>query len=456
MSRLQSLGGLGSITNVSFSWPSASQIFETLTLQAGFNTTTVIIGATLLGCAGGLIGTFALLRKRSLMADGLSHATLPGIAIAFIVAAKMGLEGRSLGLLLFGAAMTGVLGVLCIHWIVRWTRLREDAAIGIVLSTFFGVGVVLLSVIQSMSVGNQGGLGTFIYGQTAAMSRFDALLMGSIAVLSIVASWALHKEFAVVCFNSAYAQVTGWPVQLLDLVMMALIVLVTVAGLQAVGLILVVALLIVPAAAARFWTQRLSRLLVIACVIGGMSGYLGSAISALFPRQPTGSVIVLTSGVIFGISFFLAPARGVLFDGARRLRLNLHIASDHILEALYEEELDGAGFLDIDALVRSRGGGRAKVATLIWYLRKRGDVVRERHGLRLTAQGRRIGARISRNHRLWEQYLISYADIAASHVDWSVDQVEHVLSESLVRELDAALRSRGIRVPMAAGAEAGA
>ena len=446
-----------SITNVTDQWPGWAQVWETLTLRAGFNTNTVIVGTTLLGLAAGVIGVFMLLRKRSLMTDALSHATLPGIGMAFLGATALGLDGRSLPVLLLGAAVTGVLGVLCIQAILRLTRLREDAAIGIVLSVFFGAGVVVLSYIQANAAAGAAGLNKFIYGQTAAMSVSDAALMGGIAAAAIVVTLLFLKEFSLACFNDAFARVDGWPVTLLDLMMMALVVLVTVAGLQAVGLLLVVAMLIIPPVSARFWTERLWLLLVVAGIIGAMSGYLGSVVSALLPRKPAGSVIVLTSGAVFAVSLVLAPSRGVLASVGRRLRMRLRIAGDHLVEAAYEREARGSDgnvlpSAEIDRLARVRGWSVWFRPLAIGLLRWQGDLDARRRGLRLTASGRERGARVSRNHALWEQYLVTYADIAPSHVDWSVDQVEHVLSEPLIAELERALSRRGVRLPAPAAA----
>ncbi len=429
------------------SLPTLSEAARVLTLQAGFNTTIVILGATLLGIAAGLIGVFSLLRKRALMADALSHATLPGIAAAFLAASALGTEGRSLPVLLLGAAVTGVLGVLTVQWIVRYTRLKEDAAIGIVLSVYFGVGVVLLSIVQSSSGGNQGGLNTFIYGQTAAMLPSDVALIGAIAGIAILAAALLTKEFALVAFNDAFAKVSGWPVTVVDLLMMALVVLVTIAGLQAVGLILVVAMLIIPPVAARFWTERLWLLLVLAAVFGGLSGYLGASASALFPRRPAGAVIVLTSGAIFAVSLLLAPTRGVIAASLRRGRLRLRIAADHLLEAAYERDTSdprpSLTATEIDSVAHLR-------AWPFWYrpivlagLRWRKQAIRDGGDYRLTPRGVADGARISRNHRLWEQYLITHADVAPSHVDWSVDLVEHVLPEEIIAQLEEQLDRPG-------------
>lgn len=425
-------------------------VLDTLLLRAGFNTTIVIVGTTLLGLAAGIVGVFALLRKRSLMTDALSHATLPGIALAFLVVSALGGEGRSLSALLVGASITGVLGVLCVQAIVRHTRLHEDAAIGAVLSVFFGAGVVGLSYIQANAPSGAAGLNTFIYGQTAAMQPRDALLMGALALGAILAATLFIKEFTLVCFNDAFAKVGGWPVSLVDLLMMAMVVLVTVAGLQAVGLILVVAMLIIPAVAARFWTERLWLLVALAGAIGAASGYAGSVASSLLPRRPAGAVIVLTAGAFFAFSMLFAPSRGVLASVIRRARQRLRIAGDHLLEAAYERDAGARPLArgDIHDLAARRGWPAWLAPVVSASLRARGLARAAPNGLTLTPRGAARGRQVSRNHALWAQYLISHADIAPSHVDWSVDQVEHVLSDELIEQLESSLAQRGVILPI--------
>jgi len=436
-----------SIADVTDEWPGLGEILETLTFQAGYNTSLVIGGTTLLGLAAGIIGVFALLRKRSLMTDALSHATLPGIALAFLVAGWLGMEGRTLPVLLLGATVTGVIGVVCIQAILRHSRLHEDAAIGIVLSVFFGAGIVGLSYIQANASSGSAGLNSFIYGQAATMRPPDVILMGCIAGASVAATLLFLKEFALVSFNAAFARVDGWPVSVIDLLMMALVVVVTVAGLQAVGLILVVAMLIVPAVAARFWTERLWLLVIIAGVIGASSGYLGSVVSALLPRKPTGAVIVLTSGALFGVSMICAPARGVVASSIRRLRLRLRIGGDHLLELAHDRGTSALSRRELRGLASTRGWSPLFRGLVLLSLRRSGMLGPADGGIEVTSAGRSRGGRVARNHALWEQYLVSHADIAPSHVDWSVDQVEHVLSDELVRELEDELAARGVVVP---------
>lgn len=438
-----------SITDVGLDWPTGQEILRVLTFRAGYNTAIVTAGATSLGIAGGIIGTFMVLRKRSLMADALSHSTLPGIAIAFLIATALGFDGKTLPILLTGAAVAGVLGVLCVQAISRHTRLTEDTAIGTVLSVFFGAGIVLLSVIQSMRGGNQAGLDHFLLGQTASLLMSDAILIAAVAGACAIVALLMLKEFRLVCFDDSYASAQGWPVTMIDMLMMALVVVVTVIGLQAVGLVLVVAMLIIPASAARFWTERLGMMTLLGGVIGGMSGYFGASASALLPRLPAGPVIVLVAGLIFAMSMLLAPNRGVLAAAARQISLRVKIGREHVLRGIYERlEVRGDA---VDSLlpvaeVRSRSSSGLAWWFMVRWLAVRGFITRTDNELGLTPRGVEDAVRLTRNHRLWEKYLVEYADIAASHVDRSADLVEHVLSKQLVEELEHILHDEG-RLP---------
>ncbi len=424
--------------------PAWGEVLDTLLLRASATSTTVVLGTALLGFAAGVIGVFALLRKRALVCDALSHATLPGLCIAFIVGSALGVNGMSMPLLLAGAACTGVLAVLAINAILRHTRLREDAAIGIVLSVFFAAGVVGLSYAQDPNnvSSSAAGLGHFIFGQAAAMRRHEVWMMGGLAITSVLAALLLLKEFAMVCFNDAFARVTGWRVGLIDLMMMALVVLVTVAGLQAVGLVLVIAMLIIPPVAARFWTERLPVLIALAGALGALGGYIGAVLSSLVENQPAGAVIVLTSGGVFLISMLLAPTRGVFAVLRRRWALRLRIAREHLLELACERGTAGSlTQADIQRVAQLRGWSGFTARIVLLSLRSRKEITRTGTTIALTPSGAARGERVRRNHALWERYLVRYADVAPSHVDWSVDQVEHVLSDELIAELETELAS---------------
>jgi manganese/zinc/iron transport system permease protein len=434
--------------------PTLLELLRVLGFQAGYNTSIVLLGVSLLGIAAGVVGTFAMLRKRALMSDTLSHASLPGIAMAFLAAVALGASGRSLWLLLAGAAVSGILGVLTVQFIVRNTRLPPDAAMGAVLSVFFGIGFVLLSYIQTLDTGDQGGVAKFIYGQTATMTALEATSIAVVALLAVVAAAALFKEFRLVCFDPEFADAQGWSVSLIDLLMMALVVAVTVIGLRAVGLILIIALVIIPPAAARFWTERLGTMTLIAALFGGLSGYLGAAASALLPRFPAGAVIVLVAGALFLLSLLLAPSRGVLAASLRQLRLRLEVASQHLLRAVHESvERGEVAFdapLDLEGLRSLRSWPRPWLLLIARLLAWRGLLRLTPEGALLTAGGRAHALRITRNHRLWEQFLVSYAELAPSHVDHSADLVEHVLSPEMVAELERELAAVG-RLPRRLG-----
>lgn len=298
-----------------------SPLLDALTLQAGYNAALVATGAALLGVAAGASGTFLLLRKRALVSDAVAHAALPGIVLAFMVMVAFGGAGRSLAGLLLGAALSAGVGLLVMTWITKRTRLAEDAAIGAVLGVFFGAGVVLLTLVQTMQAGRQAGLEGFLLGSTAGMLREDAVLIALGGAVVLALCWLLRRPMTLVAFDPAYAATLGYNTRAIDLAMMGLATAVTVIGLKLVGLVLIVALLIIPPAAARFWTERAGIMVWVAGGIGGAGAYLGAAISATAPALPTGPIIVLVLAAGFTLSMLFAPARGILGGALRHARL---------------------------------------------------------------------------------------------------------------------------------------
>lgn len=284
---------------------------QALTLRAGYNAALVALGATAFGLAAGLAGTFLTLRRRALVSDAMAHATLPGVVLAFLAMVALGGEGRALPGLMAGAAITAGLGLLAVDALTARTRLPEDAAIGAVLSVGFGLGIVLLTAVQGMQAGQQAGLQGFLLGSTAGMLRADALTvaLGGGAVAAVLV--ALRRPLTMVAFDPGHAAMLGLPVRALDLALMALVLAITVTGLRIVGVVLVVALLVIPAVAARFWTDRAGRVGLLAALIGGGAAWTGVALSAAGPDLPTGPVVVLVAAAALVLSFVLGPARGV-------------------------------------------------------------------------------------------------------------------------------------------------
>lgn len=281
------------------------------------NTQWVLIGTLLLGLASGILGSFALLRKQSLIGDAVAHAALPGICIGFMLTGE-----RSLIILLIGATVTGLIAAYCIQYIASASILKEDTAICLILSTFFGVGIVLLTKVQQMPSGNKSGLDSFIFGQAAGMVSSDVKLMAGAAALLLMVTIIFFKEFKLITFDVEFAKGLGLPVSALNFLFMTLLVAVVVIGIQAVGVILMAALLITPAISARYWTNSLSKMVIISGIFGAISGVIGTLISSLDRGIPTGPFIVVTATIIFFISILFAPARGIITLKIKRRMTN--------------------------------------------------------------------------------------------------------------------------------------
>ncbi|RXT07082.1 metal ABC transporter permease [Ammoniphilus sp. CFH 90114] len=271
------------------------------------NTQWILMGSILLGLSSGVLGSFAYLRKQSLMGDALAHAALPGVCIAFMITGT-----KSILFFLIGAAVAGILATFAIGFITRNTRIKQDSALGIILSVFFGFGIVLLTQIQHSESGNQSGLDKFLFGQAASMVQSDVNTMMVISLFLITMCILFFKEFKLLSFDPGFARGLGFPVAFLDQLLMFLIVVAVVVGIQAVGVVLMASLLITPAVAARYWTERLGVMVVLSGLFGLISGFLGTWVSTMAHHLPTGPLTVLAATIIFILSVLFAPKRGVI------------------------------------------------------------------------------------------------------------------------------------------------
>ena len=322
----------------------------------------------------------------------------------------LGMNAKSLPGLLTGATITGLLGVLLVLAIKRTPRLKEDAAMGIVLSVFFGLGVAILRMIQKIPGQSSAGLESFIYGKPASMIASDRLFIIVVLAITTFACLLLLKEFTLLCFDTNFASTEGWPTLTLDILLMALVTAVTVIGLQAVGLILIIAFLITPATAARFWTNNLRHMLWLAAIIGAVSGWLGASVSALLPRLPAGAIIVIAAAVIFLIRMIFGRARGVLPRFLRHLDLQRKVGRQHILRSTYEilentQEAHPIQNLPIpmNLLRKHRYWSKRELAKVIRQARSEDHIERRPTGeICLSESGFGEASRITRNHRLWD------------------------------------------------------
>jgi manganese/zinc/iron transport system permease protein len=320
---------------------------------------TVALGAGVLGIVSGALGSFAVLRRQSLLGDAMSHAALPGIVLSFLIT-----RSKAPFPLMFGALVAGWLGTLAIMAIVRTTRIKYDSALGFVLSVFFGIGLMLLTFVQRLPDARQAGLDTFLFGQAAALLQRDVITMsmlGGVALLILALFW---KEFKLLSFDLEFGASVGYPMRLLDVLLTTLIVVAIVIGLQAVGVVLMSAMLVAPAAAARQWTDRLGPMVAISAVFGSLAGVVGAVTSSLVPRLSTGPTIVLSISAVVILSLLLAPNRGLVWNWVRHQRNRRKLRLDAVMRDLYvlasqHQDLDHPHSIAVlKAMNRGQGGVR--------------------------------------------------------------------------------------------------
>jgi manganese/zinc/iron transport system permease protein len=360
---------------------------------------TVALGAGILGIVSGALGVFAVLRKQSLLGDAMSHAALPGIVIAFLLT-----RSKEPIVLMLGAAAAGWLATLLIMRIVGSTRIKYDGALGFVLSVFFGFGLMALTFVQRMPDASQAGLDQYLFGQAAALLERDVLTMSVLGGIALLATGLLWKEFKLLSFDSEFSASLGMPVRGLDVLLTTLLVIAIVIGLQAVGVVLMSAMVVAPAAAARQWTDRLGVMVALSAFFGALAGVTGAVLSSLVPRLATGPTIVLCISGIVLFSLLLAPNRGLLWNWARRQANRRQIHEEGVLADLYHlasqhEDQGHAHSTEVLRAMNLRGGG---VRRSLSVLEDRG-LVRSMPGesWALTREGQAEAQRLVENDMRW-------------------------------------------------------
>ncbi|WP_298424349.1 metal ABC transporter permease [uncultured Kordia sp.] len=301
-----------------------SLVFEDYTLR------TITLGTAILGAICGMLGSFAVLRKQSLLGDAISHAALPGIAIAFLI-----MGAKDTYILLIGALISGLIGTFWIRGITKKTHLKSDTALGLTLSLFFGFGMLLLTFIQKQPNANQAGLDTYLFGQAATLLEKDVWLMAIVAGICLIILLVFWKEFKILLFDADYTKTLGFNTRFIDILITTFIVITIVLGLQTVGVVLMSAMLLAPAAAARQWTNSLGVMVILAAIFGAFSGVVGTGISASQSNLPTGPVIVLVAASLVLISFIFSPSRGLLFRQIRFMKNRNNIKMQKTLAFMY-------------------------------------------------------------------------------------------------------------------------
>ncbi|MFC7523580.1 iron chelate uptake ABC transporter family permease subunit [Parapedobacter sp. GCM10030251] len=394
----------------------------------------VVIGNVLLSASAAMVGAFILLQKKALVGDAVSHAVLPGICAAFLFSGS-----KNTGLMLVGAFITGWLALVAIDYIVAKSKIKKDAAIGLVLSVFFGAGMVMLTYIQQSGNAAQSGLDHFIFGKAATLIGTDLIIFSILAATLLLAVGMFFKAFTLVAFDRSYAEALGYPVRKLDLLLTSLTVLAVVTGITAVGVVLMAAMLVTPAAAARYWTDNIRRMVTIAVAFGTFAGLAGAYISYTAPAMPTGPWMVVVSSIIAFFSFFFAPQKGIIPKLYTQRKNQRIIAEENTLKMFYhlgEQNGHFNGWRDVTELTRTREVNETLLKTTLRRLVASHLLTVRDHQWALTDAGYRKAARVVRLHRLWELYLTKYMAIAADHVHDDAETIEHILTPELERELE--------------------
>ncbi|MDQ2086575.1 metal ABC transporter permease [Herbivorax sp. ANBcel31] len=358
---------------------------------------TVILGSAILGITSGILGSFAILRKQSLLGDAISHSALPGIAIAFLLT-----KSSSPLVLLTGALVAGWISSICMMSIVRFTKIKYDGALAIVLSVFFGFGMMMLSIVQKIPDSRQAGLNKFLFGQAATLLKEDIITMSILGGTALFIVFLLWKEFKLLIFNPDFGESVGFPMKKMDILLTCLMVVSIVVGLQTVGVVLMSAMLIAPAAASRQWTNRLEVMAVLGGFFGAISGITGAFISSRTSNMPTGPIIVLVSFSLFILSFLFAPKRGILSKLFCTYKNNLKITQNITLTYLYHL-CSKRKSVDLEELMKKSPCASSKKLTNILKQMKNMNLLQEHHnGWKLTLKGIEKAKELQMGGKLYE------------------------------------------------------
>ena len=406
----------------------------------------IALGAILIGINCGLMGGYVVSRRLSMFGDTLSHAVLPGIAVGFMIS-----QSKNEAALMLGATLSGFLGVSIIALLKRHTKMKEDSAMGLVLSGFYALGICLITYLQKSPNGGMSGLESYLFGSLVGLSTGDLLPLCICLSLIIVCFVLLNKELLLSGFDPSFARSVGLPVDILQYCIWLLLAFCIVSSLQVIGVVLVSALLIIPAATAGLLTYKMSRLLVYSGIIGAFSGITGCFLSFMGERLPAGPVIVLCSTLLFLTVLFFSPTRGILPSWLRTRKRGQRIRCENTLKACYQV-LEECSFskqsFSQTSLARRRRKSAAETEREIEALIRQGYATRQEisfeqkkelpseNMISLTPSGWEIATRIIRNHRLWELYLTKEASYATDHVHDDAEKIEHIIGEKTVRQLE--------------------
>lgn len=404
----------------------------------------VVYAAILLGVTCGVLGCFLVLRRQSLLGDAVGHAVLPGVFLGFLAAGARSTPMLLLGALIAGLAAAGLIAVL-----QRTTQLKSGECIGVVFTGFYAIGILLLKYIQKhpLDYPNQAGLEKFLFGQIAGIAATDVVYMAVVSAVALACVAILWRSLAVWAFDEGFATSIGLPVKAIEAVMTGLVTVAIVISIQAVGVVLVAAMLVTPAATAYLLTDRLHRMVALSAAFGATAGVTGAFASLLKADMPTGSLMVIAAGSIFGLAFLLSPRHGLLPRLSRVWERRRRTRAENLLRMLYlimEQRVAGGAVMDahdrrfgLTDVASARGATTTAVRHYWRQAARRGWVdPASPDPMILTDEGLAEARRVVRNHRLWELFLTQEAKLASDHVHADAEEIEHVLPRDVLARLE--------------------
>ena len=400
------------------------------------------VGSMLMCMVAALVGVIVFVRKRSLLGEALSHATYPGVTLAIVCAGFFSLENALPFFVLGGAFLSSLAGFWVIDRMEKKLKVSPDAALTATLALFFGIGVTVASYAQNSYASLYRQMQAYLYGQAATMTDVHVLIYGSLALLVICFIVLLYKEILVLSFDAQYARTTGIAKRFLEPTLFVIIVLALVIGVRCVGVILMSAMIIAPATAARQFTNRLSRMFVLAGFFGALSGFLGIYSSVILSEKmtehyaiPTGPMIVLISGGLALYALLFAPRRGLVIRYVRIAKFRAVCIQENLLKALWRLSKEAPNEIGFRAIAQRVGLSSFYVHLLLGRLMRQKALQKQGQGYLLTALGTKRGARIVRLHRLWEAYLVHSLGLKIERVHKSAEEMEHILTPELEKKL---------------------
>lgn len=422
------------------SWETIRRFFAALVDNRIEATDCVVWAAILLGITCGLLGCFIVLRRQSLLGDAIGHAVLPGVCVGFLMAGT-----RSMPALLLGASVSGIVAAALIGLLQRTTRLKSGECMGVVFTGFYGIGIVMLKAIQNRGMQGQAGLEKFLFGQIVGTSLSDVIYMAVIALIAVGTVIVFWRKLAISSFDEGFAFSVGMPVIAIHYLLTVLLTIAIVISIQAVGVVLVAAMLVTPAATAYLLTDRLHRMAILSALFGAGAGLLGAFLSLLGDNLPTGAFMVLGASTLFAIAFLLSPRHGLLPRLLRLYERRRRTQSENLLRTLYlmmEQRNTEDRRFGVDDIAAMRQESPRVVRKLARLAGRRGWVnPKSPDPILLTDTGLEEAKRVVRNHRLWELFLTQEAKLAADHVHADAEYIEHVLPRDVLRRLEEMLES---------------